>query len=571
MFKLNKASLVAKILSFVVLIIILLVTILILNNLYFYKIMQNNIYSTSKNALSVSIANTESNLKNITEGLDEFAYNNLDKITNIQYQSELDKYLSSKEINNLLIAKISSDNKIDCLFVSDPASDILLSQFNTRIDGKEKVDIIQKLKNTDNFENDTMNSNWYILSVNQSNYFIHSYHISGIYIGALVKADTLMAPIDRSSTNQYKYFLTLPTGKIIYSTDYNNSILGKNTVFPNQKNMIAFKNYTIVTDSFNLCNIKISVAEKNKNLFGGMDFTQWMIMAVSLILLIVLPVFIYNLFKMIINPLHLLIGATKQIERGNLDYQLPLKYRSMEFFLVFTSFNSMVSQIKNLKISSYEEKIERQKNELKFLQTQIRPHFFLNAISTISSLSLQGRNSDINKYIDVLSNHFRYVFKGGLTEVTLKEELSHSDNYIRMQQIKYPDNIYYMIDSDPQFDNIMLPHLIIETFIENIFKNAFIYEKMLSIFIKLEEHYIDGERFIQITIEDNGCGFPEEYLKNYQSQKQTESHIGIQNIRKTLSLFYGRDDLLQLSNNETGGATVKIRIPLREEMKEATR
>jgi two-component system, sensor histidine kinase YesM len=146
--------------------------------------------------------------------------------------------------------------------------------------------------------------------------------------------------------------------------------------------------------------------------------------------------------------------------------------------------------------------------------------------------------------------------------VPLKEELSHADNYIKMQQIKYPDNIYYMIDSDPQFDNVLLPHLIFETFVENIFKYAFIYGKLLSVFIKTQAYNFESESFVQITIEDNGCGFPPDYLKNFQYQKRDGSHIGIQNIQKTLSLFYGRDDLLQLSNNETGGAMVKILIPL---------
>ena len=568
MFHSNRTSLVVKILSFVVLIIVLLITVLILSNIYSYNIMQANIYATSRNSLLVSIANIESNLKNITEGLDEFAYNNLDQMTNIQYQSELDKYQASKKLNDLLFAKIATDNKIDCLFISVPSSDICLSQFSNRVGSIEKVNLAQRLKNTAAFKNDSINDKWEILTIDQSNYLIHTYHISGIFIGALVKTNTLMDPIDLTTNSQYLYFLTLQSGKIIYSTD-DSSAFNKSSILPNSKNLTTFQNYTIITDSFKLCNVKISVAEKNKNILGGMELTQWLILIVGLVLLIIIPIFVYYLFRVIINPLRSLIGATKEIEKGNLDYQLPLKCRSTEFFQVFSSFNSMILQIKNLKISSYEEKIEQQKNELRFLQTQIKPHFFLNSISTISSLSLQGRNNDINQYISVLSSHFRYIFKSGLTEVTLKEELNHADNYIKMQQIKYPDNIYYMINSDPRIDNILLPHLIIETFIENIFKYAFIYEKMLSIFIKAETCRLDDQNFIRITIEDDGCGFPESYLSDFQNHKRSEKHIGIQNIQRTLSLFYGRDDLLQLINNKAGGATVKIFIPYKNEIKGA--
>lgn len=568
MFHSSKTSLVVKILSFVVLIIVLLITVLILSNIYSYNIMQANIYATSRNSLLVSIANIESSLKNITEGLDEFAYNNLDQMTNIRYQSELEQYQTSKKLNDLLLAKISTDNKIDCLFISVPNSDICLSQFSNRIDSIEKVNLTQELKKASTFENDSINEKWEILTINQSNYLIHTYYISGIFIGALVKPDTLMDPIDLSTNSQYLYFLTLGNGKIIYSTG-ESSALSKYSVLPNSKDLTTFQNYTIITDSFKLCNVKISVAEKNKNILGGMGLTQWFILIVGLMLLIIIPIFVYYLFRVIINPLRSLIGATKEIEKGNLDYQLPLKCGSTEFFRVYSSFNSMVLQIKNLKISSYEEKIEKQKNELRFLQTQIKPHFFLNAISTISSLSLQGRNNDINQYINVLSSHFRYIFKSGLTEVTLKEELNHADNYIKMQQIKYPDNIYYMIDSDPLLDNVLLPHLIIETFIENIFKYAFIFEKVLSIFIKAETCRMNDQEFVRITIEDDGCGFPESYLHDFQNHKRTEKHIGIQNIQRTLSLFYGRDDLLQLINNKAEGATVRIFIPYKNEIKKA--
>lgn len=42
---------------------------------------------------------------------------------------------------------------------------------------------------------------------------------------------------------------------------------------------------------------------------------------------------------------------------------------------LFHALESMVSEIKDLKIQSYEEQIEISRAEIKYLQMQIRPHF----------------------------------------------------------------------------------------------------------------------------------------------------------------------------------------------------
>lgn len=49
----------------------------------------------------------------------------------------------------------------------------------------------------------------------------------------------------------------------------------------------------------------------------------------------------------------------------------------VEFQSINHAFNSMVEEIQYLKIDVYEEKLNAQNAELKHLQTQINPHFFL--------------------------------------------------------------------------------------------------------------------------------------------------------------------------------------------------
>ena len=61
--------------------------------------------------------------------------------------------------------------------------------------------------------------------------------------------------------------------------------------------------------------------------------------------------------------------------------------------------------------------------ELRSIKLQIRPHFFLNALTTISSLSRQKKFSEINNYITSLSKNIRYMFRAGFHTVSVKEEV----------------------------------------------------------------------------------------------------------------------------------------------------
>ena len=59
----------------------------------------------------------------------------------------------------------------------------------------------------------------------------------------------------------------------------------------------------------------------------------------------------------------------------------------------------MTQEISALKIQNYEEALERKNAEVKYLQLQLHPHFYLNAITTISSLSMRGENEQIQSFI----------------------------------------------------------------------------------------------------------------------------------------------------------------------------
>ena len=79
--------------------------------------------------------------------------------------------------------------------------------------------------------------------------------------------------------------------------------------------------------------------------------------------------------------------SMEQMQTGNREYRITKEFESNEFIVLKDAFNRLMDEIMKLKIQSYEKQIDLQETELKCIKLQIRPHFFLNAMTTISSLS----------------------------------------------------------------------------------------------------------------------------------------------------------------------------------------
>ncbi|BBH20545.1 sensor histidine kinase YesM [Paenibacillus baekrokdamisoli] len=564
MFKGTKqVSLVHKFSLRITSILAILVAVLIISNVYSFNVVETNMVNNSKYTMGIHINNIQNSLNSVSKDLDEVFENNIDDVVLYPQKDESGKYFDALRLKNMIISKVSNNENIDALFILEPSEDIFLMQFGKNILSKEKPTLSDYFKSEKFTRNTVFGREWSSMQINGISYEVKSFKVSDILIGAMVKADTLMNNVRKTANFQNHYVLTEKNGKLLSVSD---PFLFDMNSLPDYLNT-SFKlddKYFIISEDIPEIGGISNIIER-KSVFSGLDIIQWMIISLGVISIVIVPLVLISLSRQIIKPVFELVKATKEIEKGNWDYHLPPHKESFEFARLFHSFTSMTREIKLLKISSYEEKLERNKAELRYLQMQIKPHFFLNAITTISSLTYQNKSDEIRQLINYLSEYLRYTFKGVLVNVTIKEEIDHVKNYIHMQEIKFPNHIFHMIDIEQNLEQHMLPQFLIQTFIENTFKHALVYGDILSIFIKVEIYSNQEEDFILITIEDNGEGFPTEIIEEVNAVdtnfNDTGRKIGISNIKKTLSLLYKRDGLLKLSNNEPSGAKVAILLP----------
>lgn len=229
----------------------------------------------------------------------------------------------------------------------------------------------------------------------------------------------------------------------------------------------------------------------------------------------------------------------------------------------------MIQQIQELKINVYEEQLNSQKAELKHLQLQINPHFFLNSLNIIYNLA-QVKNYGLIQEMSIsLVDYFRFMFRSNMVFVKLGEEIEHTRNYLRIQEMRFPGNLTFDIQASETLSSCFVPPLLIQTFVENAIKHAVTLDEPIHIQVSVVPDAAAPDKRIQVSIRDTGTGFPEAVLAQLQSEPDKLSedggHIGIWNVKRRLQLLYNDRTQITFANGREGGACIEIVLPLKEE------
>jgi two-component system, LytTR family, sensor kinase len=183
---------------------------------------------------------------------------------------------------------------------------------------------------------------------------------------------------------------------------------------------------------------------------------------------------------------------------------------------------------------------EKLNSELAFLKNQINPHFFFNTLNNIYSL-VQTRVEDGQKAILQLSKLMRYLlYETEKGDTLLSQEIDFMKNYIELMKLRLSKRVSLNIEFPENFQDVTIPPLLFLPFIENAFKHGISYKNpsFINILMKVGEHEICFEC-------NNSLGTKgDELIKS-------EHGIGLENVRKRLSLLYPGNHQLSINESET--------------------
>jgi sensor histidine kinase YesM len=111
------------------------------------------------------------------------------------------------------------------------------------------------------------------------------------------------------------------------------------------------------------------------------------------------------------------------------------------------------------------------KAELDLLKGQLQPHFFFNALSSLSGV-VREDPVKAQYYINQLSKFFRYSLQkeeNGL--VTVQEEINAVNAYAALLQMRYEDGFQLTMNVPEEYYQRRLPHMSLQPLVENAVKH----------------------------------------------------------------------------------------------------
>ena len=204
-----------------------------------------------------------------------------------------------------------------------------------------------------------------------------------------------------------------------------------------------------------------------------------------------------------------------------------------------------------------------------YLKSQINPHFLYNTLDTIRIQAELNQDKQVAQLLMHLVDFFRISVKVDRQMVALDDELDLLEAYMDLMCYRYP-KLHPKYDIDPDLYGMQVPNFILQPVVENSLLHGLKNKGYRGeVVISAKKH----QKGMGITVKDNGSGFSsgkkemiEEMLSNYakKEQKLEGNSIGLLNVQKRIKLLCGKDYGLSYTENENGGVTAHLLLPLKE-------
>lgn len=180
---------------------------------------------------------------------------------------------------------------------------------------------------------------------------------------------------------------------------------------------------------------------------------------------------------------------------------------------------------------------ELRKSQLSTIVAQMNPHFIFNTLNTIQGLIYKNDKNSSTKYIGKFSELVRDILKNSnQQEISLEEELSHLSTYLELEKMRFEDDLNIILTVDEALDknNITLPPILIQPYIENaIFHGLFHKKGQKNLAIQFCQSLKDN--YLEITIDDNGIG--RALSQQLNTQRRKHESFAISAIERRINLL----------------------------------
>lgn len=270
------------------------------------------------------------------------------------------------------------------------------------------------------------------------------------------------------------------------------------------------------------------------------------------------------LFRQITVQFNYLLKKMSRVRSGNLEpYPFPKVKQQDELGRLNQYFDQMTADFKKVIEDNYVKELLLAQTQLKSLEQQINPHFLYNSLETVHWFASRSGEKNISVIVQALGRLLRSSLSDKQDLITLTEEINILEDYLLIQNIRFPDTLSVSLDIAGEALQYLIPKMSIQPLVEN------------AVIYGLEEN-IDGCRIIiraklqndllHIEVENNGSEIKEDILQLLKENKITAKRngVGLINIDSRIKLLFGNSYGLKFKNKKNK-VIVFFDIPARAE------
>ena len=530
-------------------------------NVYSNTIYRQRLTENNQTRLTMFESFLEEDLKNVEYFMSDMIAND-GGFNALRYPlSYVDSYLQVQQLQEKFESVMKTIDSISAFCIISPKSNITNGPFRKNVSYDEKENIKTYLNQLVKEKGDGAITDWRVQQIGEKYYFLKIMGLGGVYSSCIIDVGNVSTIEEIGSENSY---LVFEENEEILSYQEQMKELGIRVQEGKTSYLTGNRRDQFVVMSYSeILNCCLMLVEPYRGIWS-MESLPLIMLLLSVFFAILLLRCYRMLKRDFLNPLEQMVETMEQIGDDGLESRLCVRNQVKEYKKMESTFNAMMDRIKELKILAYVRLIQAQQTELQYYQIQIRPHFFLNCMKNLYAMTAARKYTQMQEMILTLSEYLRAVLKDHDMIVPLEKELDSVRSYVKLQQMSSARPPEYEEDVSPQLLQFGIPPMSLLTFVENSFKYEKSGEGSMQILIKARL-FLDGEeKFVNITIMDNGKGFPEEVLEilNDPEKRMPGEHMGINNVEQRFSLIYQKPCSFVYSN--MNGACVDIFIPFEE-------
>ena len=193
---------------------------------------------------------------------------------------------------------------------------------------------------------------------------------------------------------------------------------------------------------------------------------------------------------------------------------------------------------------------EQVKMNLALLKQQVSPHFFMNTLNNIHAL-IEMNSEKAQDAVVRLSTLMRYLlYDSAHGNIGLKKEIEFIQSFILLMQIRHSEEVEIRLKVPDPAPEIEIPPMLFISLLENAFKHGVRYPLKSYIYFEL-----------QVRANSLLCIVKNSRHKTQKPDLDSYAGIGLENLKKSLSLLYQQNFSLEIAEKENE-FEVQLTIPV---------